>query len=110
MLLHAPPPAVVTTIVHEVQNKRGICFHVEKPCFVLDVAPKNKKNKTTSAGAFRTNYYIHRMKAAAKSAQSPDMNMSLNEIRTGVSVKDHMKFSLLVYLIGVLAIFANLNR
>lgn len=106
MLLHAPPPAVVTTIVHEVvQNKRGICFHVDKPCFVLDVAPKNKKNTTT-----RTNYYIHRMKAAAKSAQSPDMNMSLNEIRTGVSVKDHMKFSLLIYLIGVLAIFANLNR
>lgn len=101
-----PPPHV--EIVHTVQvpQKRGICFHVDKPCFTLDPPKSKKKTENT----FRTSYYIQRMKAAAKSAQSPDMNMSLNEIRTGITRSERIKFSLLIYLIGVLAIFATFNR
>lgn len=86
------PPAIV-------HQKRGVCFHVDMPCFTLD-PPKNKKQKQESA--FMTRY---RIKKIAKTAQSPDMNMTLNEIRTGITRYDRMKFSFLVYILGVLAIF-----
>lgn len=96
MLVHEPP-----AIVHHVENTRGICFHVTKPCFTLN-PPKNKKHKES------THYYTQRMKSFAKYAQSPDMNMTLKEIRTGVKTSDRIKMSLFVYLLGVLAIFLNL--
>lgn len=89
-----PPPPI---IVEHNKQKRGVCFHVDKPCFTLEAPKNNKKDQLK--------YYIRRMKAHAKKAQSPDLNMSLNEIRTGTTVEDHVKFSLLVYLLGVIAIF-----
>lgn len=81
--------------------RKGICFHVDKPCFTLD-PPKNKPHKKDT---FRTQYYIQRMKSLSKSAQSPDLNMTLNEIKTGIKTSDRMKFSLLVYLLGVILLF-----
>lgn len=95
------PPAIVTP------NKRGICISVNKPCFVLN-APKNKAPQLKE-NKLRTEYYIHRMKSLAKSAQDPDMNMSLNEIKTGIKVSDRMKMSLFVYLLGALIIFMNMK-
>lgn len=82
--------------------KRGVCINPDK-CFVLK-APKLKEHKTNDA--FRTQYYINRMRMHAKSAQSPDMNMTLNEIKTGVKVSERMTLTLEVYLLGVLVIFS----
>ena len=55
----------------------------------------------------RRNYYVQRIKSFAKKAEDPDMNMSLNEIRTGIKTSERMTLSLLVYLLGVLVIFWN---
>ena len=91
--LVTPPPIVI-----EHHQKRGICFHVDKPCFTLQ-APKNKTEK------FRLNYYKNRIESIAKTAQSPDLNMSLDEIRNGFTRSERVKASLFVYLLGVLVIF-----
>lgn len=53
----------------------------------------------------RTNYYISRMKSHAKSAQSPDMNLTLREILTGERVEDKIFISLFAYTIGVFFVF-----
>lgn len=100
--LVTPPPIVI-----EHHQKRGICFHVDKPCFTLQ-APKNKTHK--SYEKFRLNYYKNRIQSIAKTAQSPDINMSLNEIRTGVTRSERVKASLFVYLLGVLVIFGTFLR
>ncbi len=78
------------------------------------VAPKNKgvslgkRDKNEFLDKTRRNYYVHRIKTFSKKAQDPDMNMTLNEIRTGVKTSERMTLSLLVYLLGVLVIFWNL--
>lgn len=86
MEIHEPPPIV-----------RGICLSPSK-CFSM---PPKKAPPVKD----RTQYYIHRMKAHAKSAQDPDMDMSLNEIKTGVKLSERMALTLEVYLLGVLAVF-----
>ena len=76
----------------------------------VKVAPKNKGvslGKNEFLDKTRRNYYVHRIKSFSKKAQDPDMNMTLNEIRTGVKTSERMTLSLLVYLIGVLVIFWN---
>ncbi len=88
-----PPPIVIE------HQKRGICFHVDKPCFTIE-APKNKNNK--SFEKVRLNYYINRIKSISKTAQSPDMNMSLDELRTGIKKSERIKATLFVYLVGVI--------
>ena len=50
---------------------------------------------------------IKRMNTYVNKSRDPDMNMSLNEIRTGVKVSDRMLLSLEVYLLGALVIFWN---
>lgn len=92
--LHPPPPPPLM-IQHHHQQKRGICFHVDKPCFVLD-APKNKA---------RLEYYKKRMRSAADISKSFDVKETLVEIKTGVKLSDRMRLSLTVYLLGVLIIF-----
>ena len=92
-----PPPIV----------NRGVCINVKK-CFTLN-PPKNKTAPPLKENKLRTSYYIHRIKSIAKKAQDPDMNMSLNEIKTGVKVSDRMKMSLFVYLLGVIFIFMNMK-
>ncbi len=99
MDIHTPPP-----IVNPAPLKRGICIS-EKYCFKMD-PPKNKEVKKENA--FRTQYYIRRMKMHAKKAQDPDMNMTLNEIKTGVKLSERMTLTLTVYLLGVLAILWNM--
>jgi hypothetical protein len=49
-------------------------------------------------------YRIERMKSVAKIAQSPDMNLTLNEIRTGERVSDKIGATLFVYTLGVFLI------
>lgn len=44
-----------------------------------------------------TNYHVSQMKAAAKSAQSPDMDLTLREILTGERVVDKIATSIVVY-------------
>ena len=83
-----PPPTIVRP--HQ-PVRRGVCFHVE---------PKKEFPLR----------YINRMKLAAKNAQSPDMNMTLNEIKTGVKTSDRVRLSLGVYLLGVLAIFMSVKK
>lgn len=83
--------------------RRGVCISVDKKCFVLD-APKNKAPNLVESKA-RLGYHVQRIKSIAKSARDPDMNMTLNEIRTGVKLSDRMLLSLEVYLIGALLIF-----
>lgn len=91
--LVTPPPIVI-----EHHQKRGFCFHVDKPCFTIE-APKNKTKK------LRLKYYKNRITSVAKTAQSPDLNMSLDEIRTGVKRSERVKATLFVYLVGVLVLF-----
>lgn len=93
------PPAIITPF------RRGVCFHVDKPCFKLEQKPQ--KNREVP---FRKDYYINRMKTAAKNVQSPDMNMTLNEIKTGVKTSERARLSLEVYLLGVLVIFGFVNK
>ena len=98
MELHTPP------IVQPAPVRRGVCIS-ENHCLVLN-APPVKHMRTENA--FRTRYYIQRMKMHTKNARDPDMNMTLNEIKTGVKVSERMTLTLGVYLLGVLAIFWNM--
>jgi hypothetical protein len=52
-----------------------------------------------------TKYHVSRMKSASKIAQSPDMNLSLNEILTRERVSDKIAATLFVYTLGVFLIF-----
>ena len=105
MLLQTSPPPIVRPFTPPV--KRGVCFHVDKPCFVLE-APKNKKSH--SFEKLRLKYYKNRMSSAVEISKDPDMNMTLNEIKTGVKTSDRARLSLAVYLLGVLIIFGFVNR
>lgn len=96
-LVNNPPP-----LITEHTQKRGVCFRVDKPCFTLQ-APVNKTHK--SYDKLRLNYYKNRIVSISKTAQSPDLNMSLDEIRTGVTRSERVKATLFVYLLGVLALF-----
>lgn len=89
-------------VIEHPQQKRGVCFHVDKPCFTLK-APVNKTHK--SYEKLRLNYYINRMKSSVEIAKSPDMNMTLNEIKTGITATERAKSALFVYLVGVIFIF-----
>ena len=93
----SPPPIIIE------HQKRGICFHVDKPCFTIET-PKNKPHEK-----IRLNYYKNRMISIAKSSQSPDLNMSLNEIRTGIKKSEQVKATLFVYIVGVLILFTFIN-
>lgn len=95
VVIHEPPPIVTQ---HQT-NTKGICFHVTRPCFTLN-PPKNKKHDVVK-------FHTQRMKSFVKYAQSPDMNLTLKEIQTGIKTSDRMKMSLAVYILGVLAIFLN---
>lgn len=97
-----PPPTIVRP--HQ-PVRRGVCFHVDKPCFTIEPRKNTKKEIP-----FRKEYYVNRIKTMAKSAQDPDMNMSLNEIKTGVKTSDRVRLSLGVYLLGVLAIFMSVKK
>lgn len=88
MEIHEPPPIV-----------RGVCLRPNK-CFSMPL----KKAPPVKENTLRTQYYINRMRIQVKKAQDPDMNMTLNEIKTGVKVSDRMALALEVYLIGVLLI------
>ena len=94
----------IPPIVQPAPVRRGVCIN-ENHCIVLKAPPvKNHGN----VDKVRTQYYIQRMKMHVKSAQDPDMNMTLNEIKTGVKVSERMTLTLGVYLLGVLAIFWNM--
>lgn len=92
------PPVVIPAPV-----KRGVCIN-EHHCFVLKAPPVKAQKENT----LRTQYYINRMRMQVKKAQDPDMNMTLNEIKTGVKTSERAALSLAVYLLGVLAIFWNM--
>ncbi len=53
----------------------------------------------------RTRYYVSRMETYAKSAQSPDMNLTLKEIQTGERIVDKIAVSLFAYTVGVFFLF-----
>lgn len=89
-------------VVSPAPVRRGVCFSVDRPCFVLE-APKPKSIPMTGP---RIEYYKSRMEHHVRSVRDPDMNMSLNEIRTGIKRSDRMAASLVVYILGVLAIIA----
>lgn len=95
--LVTPPPIVI-----EHNQKRGFCFHVDKPCFTLQ-AHVNKTHKSYETA--RLNYHKNRIISLSKTAQSPDLNISLNEIRTGITRSESVKATLFVYLLGVLVLF-----
>lgn len=107
---------VEVPIIHHHQritshSKLSEIVQVFKAPPVKVVAPKNKGvslDKSPLLDKTRRNYYVHRIKSFSKKAQDPDMNMTLNEIRTGVKTSERMTLSLLVYLLGVLVIFWNL--
>lgn len=77
-------------------------------------APPVKETRMKPISSFekhaRTNYHVSRMKTFAKSAQSPDMNMTLNEIRTGVKVSDKVAAILFVYVVGVFFLFFSMFK
>jgi hypothetical protein len=81
---------------------------------VFSEAPPVKETKMKPISVFekraRTNYNISRMKTFAKSAQSPDMNMTLNEIRTGVKMTDKIALSLFVYTVCVFIMFFSMFK
>lgn len=95
-IVTSPPPIVVE------HQKRGVCFHVDKPCFTIK-APENKTHK--SYEKVRLNYYKNRIISIAKSAQSPDMDMTIKEIQNGFTREEKVKATLFVYLVGVLILF-----
>lgn len=94
-----PPPPIITE--HKTQ-KRGACF--KSHCLVIQ-APKNKKKNEQ----LRLNYYKNRMISLSKTAQSPDLNLTLNDIKNGFTRAEHAKATLFVYLVGVLVIFSLLS-
>ena len=108
MIVEAPP-------VH-IQAPKRITSHsnLSEIVKVFSDAPPVKETKMKPISVFekraRTNYHISRMKTFAKSAQSPDMNMTLNEIRTSVKVTDKIAASLFVYTVCVLFIFFSLRK
>ena len=55
-----------------------------------------------------TNFHVTRMKYQAKSAQSPDMNLTLKEIQTGERLVDKMVVSLFAYTVVVFFMFFSL--
>jgi hypothetical protein len=73
----------------------------------VKVQVKDHWGKGAPLNKIRRNYYVQRIKSFAKKAQDPDMNMTLNEIHTGVKTSEQMTLTLLVYLLGVLVIFWN---
>lgn len=81
---------------------------------VFSEAPPIKETKMKPISTFekraRTSYHISRMKTFAKSAQSPDMNMTLNEIRTGVKVTDRIIVTLFAYTICVFVMYFSMFK
>lgn len=85
-----PPPIVMS---------RGVCIRPDT-CFSMQAKKAPPVKHTTDISGS-----VKRMKMYAKKAQDPDMNMSLNEIRTGVKVSERMTLAMEVYLAGVLILF-----
>lgn len=100
LVVSQPPPIVIE---HH-QQKRGACF--QNHCLVIQ-APKNKTHK--SYEKLRLNYYKNRMISLSKTAQSPDLNLTLNDIKNGFTRAEHAKATLFVYLVGVIVIFSLLS-
>lgn len=97
----------VVHVIEAPQKPGGICLAPNK-CFRLQApksAPKPKYEEN-----LRVFHHTQRMRYFAEQAKNPDMNMTLKEIQTGVKVSDRMALSLEVYLIGVLAIFALMEK
>lgn len=105
----------VITVEHVVPNRITTHSSLSEIVKVLDAPPlslvkKETRMKPVSNWEKRTwtTYHVSRMKAAAKSAQSPDMNLTLNEIRTGERLIDKIVVTLFAYTVGVLFIFFTL--
>lgn len=106
-LIDSHPPITV--------NQKRITTHSNLSDIVKVLsAPPVKETRMKPIGSFekkaRRHYHISRMKTFAKSAQSPDMNMTLNEIRTGVKMSDKIAATLFVYFVGVFFLFFSIGK
>ena len=97
----------VTLDVPSVITPKRITSHssLSEIVHVFSDAPPVKKTRMKHVSTWEkrawTNYQVSRMKAFAKSAQSPDMNLTLREIQTGERIVDKIVVSLFVYTVGV---------
>ena len=88
------PPQIIVKY-----QQRGVCFHVDKPCFTI----KAHENKTQKS-SFDKIRFKNRMISASKTAQSPDMNLTLKEIQNGFTREEKVKATLFVYFSGVMVL------
>jgi hypothetical protein len=100
----------VITVEHVVPKRITSHSSLSEIVKVLDAPPLVKKEtrmKPVSNWEKHawTTYHVSRIKEAAKSAQSPDMNLTLNEILTGERISDKVTTILFAYFAGVCLLF-----
>jgi hypothetical protein len=92
-----PPPLIHRTRITSHSSLSDIVKVFNAPDVKTQTKMKPVQTWETHA---RTKYYVSRMKVHAKSALSPDMNLTLKEIQTGERIVDKIIMSLFVYTVG----------